>query len=178
MKYVPNAITLLRLLMVPVFAGLYFSASPNAPLYALAIFLAAGATDLLDGYLARKYNAVSVIGIVLDPLADKFMLLTALACLAIKGVIPLWTLVLMLVVEGILIVSGIYFYFNKKKEVIPAGKLGKSATVIFVAAVSMMIVVPEFSLSWVIFCAALAAKVLSLAYYSKGFIERRRAKGK
>ncbi|HSN58547.1 MAG TPA: CDP-alcohol phosphatidyltransferase family protein, partial [Clostridiaceae bacterium] len=68
MKYIPNAITLLRLLMVPFFAFVYFSEMPNAQVYALALFLAAGFTDVLDGYLARKYDVVSVVGIVFDRL--------------------------------------------------------------------------------------------------------------
>jgi cardiolipin synthase len=171
MKYVPNAITLLRLLMVPFFAFIYFSGTKNAQVYALALFLAAGATDMLDGYLARKYNVVSVVGIVLDPLADKLMLLTALACLTFKGVIPLWTLAVMLVVEGALILAGIYLYFNEEKDVVPAGKLGKAATVLFAAAVSLMILIPGNPATWIIFWGALGAKVASFVNYARGFIK-------
>ncbi len=170
MKYVPNAITLLRLLMVPFFAAIYFSGTENSQVYALALFLAAGATDMLDGYLARKYNVVSIVGIVLDPLADKLMLLTALACLTFKGIIPLWTLAVMLVVEGVLILAGIYLYFNEEKEVIPAGKLGKAATVLFAAAISLMILIPGNPVTWIVFWFALASKVASFINYSKGFI--------
>jgi cardiolipin synthase (CMP-forming) len=173
MKYVPNAITLLRLLMVPVFAALYFSGTQNAKIYALAVFLAAGLTDMLDGYLARKYNVVSVIGIVFDPLADKMMQLTALACLAFNRVIPLWTFWVMLVIEGVLILAGIYLYFNVEKDVVPAGKLGKAATVLFAAAVSMMILIPGYPLTWIVFWTALAGKAISFTYYSKGFIKNR-----
>jgi len=172
MKYLPNAITLLRLLMVPFFAMIYFSGTKNAQAYALALFLAAGATDMLDGYLARKYNVVSVVGIVLDPLADKLMLLTALACLTFKGVIPLWTLAVMMVVEGALILAGIYLYFNEEKEVVPAGKLGKAATLLFAAAVSLMILIPGHPVTWIIFWAALAAKVASFVNYSRSFIKQ------
>ncbi|HSN59036.1 MAG TPA: CDP-diacylglycerol--glycerol-3-phosphate 3-phosphatidyltransferase [Clostridiaceae bacterium] len=172
MKYIPNAITLLRLLMVPFFAFVYFSEMPNAQVYALALFLAAGFTDVLDGYIARKYDAVSVVGIVFDPLADKLMLLTALACLTFNGVIPLWTLAVMLVVEGVLILAGIYLYLNDKKDVVPAGKLGKAATVLFAAAVSMMILIPDNPATWIVFWAALAAKVASFFNYAKGFVKR------
>jgi cardiolipin synthase (CMP-forming) len=172
MKYVPNSITLLRLFMVPVFAALYFSGNQNAKIYALAVFLAAGLTDVIDGYLARKYNVVSVIGIVFDPLADKLMQLTALACLAFNRVIPLWTFWVMLVIEGVLILAGIYLYFNEQKDVVPAGKLGKGATVLFAAAVSMMILIPGHPVTWIVFWAALAAKAASFLNYSKGFANK------
>ncbi len=171
MKYLPNAITLLRLFMVPFFAFVYFSGMQNAKVYALALFLFAGFTDILDGYLARKYNVVSVVGIVLDPLADKLMLLTALACLTFNGVIPLWTLAVMLVVEGVLILAGIYLYLNDEKDVVPAGKLGKAATVLFAAAVSMMILIPDNPATWIVFWAALASKVASFFNYAKGFVK-------
>jgi len=174
MKYVPNAITLLRLLMVPVFAALYFSGNQNAKIYALAVFLAAGLTDVIDGYLARKYDVVSVIGIVFDPLADKTMQLTALACLAFNRVIPLWTFWVMLVIEGALILAGIYLYFNLEKDVVPAGKLGKAATVLFAAAVSMMILIPDHPLTWIVFWTALSAKAISFTNYLKGFIKNSR----
>lgn len=175
MKYVPNAITLLRLLMVPFFAAIYFSGTANAKAFALALFLAAGLTDILDGYLARKYNVVSVIGIVLDPLADKLMLLTALTCLTFNGIIPLWTLAVMLVIEGALILAGIYLYFNKEKDVVPAGKLGKAATILFAAAVSLMILIPGHPVTWIVFWAALAAKAASFLNYSKGFVNKSRS---
>jgi len=175
MKYVPNTITLLRLLMVPVFAAIYFSGTQNAKIYALAVFLVAGLTDVLDGYLARKYKVVSVIGIVFDPLADKMMQLTALACLAFNRVIPFWTFWVMLVIEGVLILAGIYLYFNAEKDVVPAGKLGKAATVLFAAAVSMMILIPGNSVTWIIFWAALAVKAASFLNYSKGFVNKSRS---
>jgi hypothetical protein len=81
MKHVPNLITITRLFLIPIFIYAFFSGSPYGQLHALLIYLIAGVTDLLDGYLARKYNVVSLVGIVLDPLADKLMLLAALWCL-------------------------------------------------------------------------------------------------
>jgi len=177
MKYIPNAITLLRLFMVPVFAAIYFSGNQNAKIYALAVFLVAGLTDMIDGYLARKYDVVSVIGTVFDPLADKMMQLTALACLALNSVIPLWTFWVMLVIEGVLILAGIYLYFNVEKDVVPAGKLGKAATVLLAAAVSLMILIPVSPLTWIVFWTALAVKAISFINYSKGFIKKSRPEG-
>ncbi|HEY5576006.1 MAG TPA: CDP-alcohol phosphatidyltransferase family protein, partial [Clostridiaceae bacterium] len=113
--------------------------------------------------------------IVFDPLADKMMQLTALACLAFNRVIPFWTFWVMLVIEGVLILAGIYLYFNAEKDVVPAGKLGKAATVLFAAAVSMMILIPGNSVTWIIFWAALAVKAASFLNYSKGFVNKSRS---
>lgn len=172
MKYVPNLITLSRLIMVPLFVVIYFSDLEYAPVFALLLFIAAGLTDALDGYLARKYQVISVVGIVLDPLADKLMLLTVLGCFTAKGIILLGAMIAMLVVEGLLILAGIYLYFYKEKEVIPAGKTGKIATVIFTLAVCMLMIIPDFILSHVIFWTALATKIISFLYYAKEHIRK------
>lgn len=171
MKYVPNAITLLRLILIPFFVFAYFSELENARIYALVLFLLAGFTDLLDGYLARKYQVVSVVGIVLDPLADKLMLLTALGCFVYKGAIPVPALVIMLILEGLLILGGIYLYVHKTRDVVPAGITGKMATVFFAIVVVLLILIPEYFLTQVLLWVALALKVISFAYYSNGFIK-------
>ncbi|SHJ33097.1 CDP-diacylglycerol--glycerol-3-phosphate 3-phosphatidyltransferase [Parasporobacterium paucivorans] len=170
MKYVPNAITLMRLVLIPIFAYVYLSEYENAPVYAVGIFLLAGFTDLLDGYLARKYNVVSIVGIVLDPLADKLMLLTALLCFVYKGIIPLPALIIMLVLEGALIVGGIYLYMHKTRDVVPAGKTGKAATVFFTVVVVLLILIPNHLFTQVLLWVALALKVISFTYYTKEFI--------
>ncbi len=165
MKYVPNALTILRMFMVPAFAVLFFSSIEYNHIYALLIFLLAGFTDWLDGYLARKYDVVTVVGIVLDPLADKLMLLTALICLTYYGSMPIWILVIVLINETILILAGISMYFRKKKSVIPANKFGKMATVLFTIAVFMMIVMPNQPFTMAIMIIALFSKLISFSSY-------------
>ena len=165
MKHIPNAITIVRLFLVPVFIYAFFSGGPNSQIYALVIYLIAGITDLLDGYLARKYKVVSVVGTVLDPLADKLMLLTALWCLSVTDAIPVIVFIIMVVIEGFQILSGIYLYSRPQKSVIPANKFGKSATVLFALAVSMMVLLPDFSLTIVVVLLALVAKIVSFSSY-------------
>lgn len=172
MKYVPNALTFLRLMMVPVFAVLFFSPIENNHIYALIIFLMAGVTDFLDGFIARKYHVVSVVGIVLDPLADKLMLLTALVCLAAYGSMPAWVLVIVLINESILIIAGINMYFRKKKSVIPANKYGKTATVLFSLAVFLMIVLPGLPITRIVLIVALIAKIFSFATYGVNYLKK------
>jgi cardiolipin synthase len=165
MKHIPNAITIIRLFLVPLFIYVFFSGDPYSHVYALVIYLIAGITDLLDGYLARKYKVVSVVGTVLDPLADKLMLLTALWCLAAIDAIPFAFFVIMIVIEGFQILSGIYLYTRPQKAVIPANKFGKSATVLFALAVSMMVLLPDSPLTLVVVLLALVAKIVSFTSY-------------
>lgn len=172
MKYVPNALTILRLFMVPAFAVLFFSSIKYNHIYALIIFLFAGFTDWLDGYLARKYDVVTVVGIVIDPLADKLMLLTALICLTYFGSMPIWVLVIVLVNETILILVGLSMYFRKKKSVIPANKFGKMATVLFSIAVFLMIVMPGHSFTMTILIIALISKLFSFSSYSVKYFKK------
>lgn len=87
----PNVITLLRLLCLPLFLWLVFSA--HRAIAAAWLLAGLGATDWVDGYFARRFNQVSALGKVLDPLADRLMLVTAVVTMVIKGYAPLWLLV-------------------------------------------------------------------------------------
>lgn len=176
MKYVPNMITFFRLLLIPIFVLVFFSSMENRLLYALGIFLLAGATDALDGYLARKYDVVSVVGIVLDPLADKLMLLTALACLFFNAEVPLWILILMATVEGMQILTGIYLYVSKTERVIPANKFGKTATILFTIAVALLLIFPFSTLSHWVLVLAVASKLISFVSYGLHFLGRQKEK--
>jgi len=178
MKYLPNIITIVRLILIPVFVFFFFSPVMYNHLYALAVFLIAGITDLIDGYIARKYNVITDVGKVLDPLADKLMLLTALTCLTIYGIIPLWVLTIMMVLESLLIIAGVYLYYNKKRDVVPANKLGKGATVLFAAAVVLMVLLPGHTVTWLVLAAAVAAKLISFLYYTRNFIDNEKLKSK
>jgi len=99
---IPNTITLARLLLVPVL--ILVLKNENYQL-ALLIFLIAGISDALDGYIAKKYNFVSHFGAVLDPVADKLLLVSAYIMLAIIGQVPFW-LVLAIVTRDLFIVGG------------------------------------------------------------------------
>ena len=91
---VPNLLSLLRIALVPLFVWCFFSAVPHARVWAVAVFLTAGATDVVDGWIARHFHQVSLAGRILDPLADKLMVFAALACLMLDGTLPLWLVLL------------------------------------------------------------------------------------
>ena len=88
LKNIPNILSIIRIILVFVFVAVFFVA--DSPVWALIIFLTAGATDVVDGYLARRFNWITNLGKILDPFADKFMQCTALVCLCIKNFVPLW----------------------------------------------------------------------------------------
>ncbi|MBZ2169897.1 MULTISPECIES: CDP-alcohol phosphatidyltransferase family protein [Marinobacter] len=105
-RWIPNALTFLRMLLIVPFAGALLSQDYR---YALVIFMVAAATDGFDGFLARHFNWRSRFGAIADPLADKALLLTAYLVLTLTGVFPVWLFGLVLG-RDLLIVSGALAY--------------------------------------------------------------------
>ena len=94
---IPNTLTLLRIAMVPVVAGMLWNPpNPTECIVACVIFSVAMITDVIDGYLARKWNLVSPIGAFLDPLADKLMVTTVLIMMIPLSWVPAWAVALLL----------------------------------------------------------------------------------
>lgn len=129
---VPNVLSLIRLLLVPVYIVLFIDGKKYA---ALGIFAAASLTDLLDGYIARKYQLVTDVGKLLDPLADKLMVLTAMFSMSfgsstIKPVIPLAAVLIVLVKEILLMIGGLVFL--KFDIVVHSLMIGKVAHTVFI----------------------------------------------
>ena len=122
---VPNILTMFRLALVPVFWVLMMGFALNY--WALAAFVVATITDMLDGYLARRFNQVTDFGKLMDPLADKLMVLSVLATLLLRGVIPWKPVALLALKEFIMLLGGIVLY--KRKIVVHALFVGKFAQV-------------------------------------------------
>ena len=106
MRHLPNLLTLLRLLLTLPIAWLLLSERFAAALW---LFAVAGASDALDGFLARRFGWVSRVGSVLDPLADKLLLVTSYVCLGLSQVLP-WWLPLLVLLRDALIVGGALVY--------------------------------------------------------------------
>jgi len=104
LRSIPNLITLGRILLVPVVV--WAIATPGAMWIAFVLFLAAGASDAVDGYLAKRFHMTTELGSYLDPLADKALIVSIYLTLGINGLIPRW-LVILVVSRDILIVGGI-----------------------------------------------------------------------
>lgn len=135
----------------------------------MLIFAVAGVTDVLDGYIARKYNLVTDLGTVLDPLADKLMLIAVLSCFTIKGYIPTWIIGVVLVKELSMIAGGIYLYFNKEQIVIPANKFGKLATVFFYAAIILITFNVKADYNKYLISIAMIMTLVAFVVYTRSF---------
>ncbi|MBU5592348.1 CDP-diacylglycerol--glycerol-3-phosphate 3-phosphatidyltransferase [Clostridium sp. MSJ-4] len=159
---IPNMLTIFRLLLIPVFLVVFFSNVPNYLLYSIVVFLVAGATDVLDGYIARKYDMVTKWGIVLDPLADKLMLLTVLFSLSYKGIIPYSIFIIVCSKEVLMIISGIFLY--KKDTVIPSNFFGKASTVLFY--VSILTVAFNKNIGKILLDIAVISAIIALINYA------------
>ena len=127
----PNIITFFRILLVPLFMILYLNESfyiNNLPLFAILVFLLAFFSDVLDGLLARLTNTQTKLGEILDPFADKILRICVIIAFFIKGVLPLYILIILLAIDCVSIFSGLFLCLNK--IIIPANVFGKITTVI------------------------------------------------
>ncbi|GAB6107164.1 CDP-diacylglycerol--glycerol-3-phosphate 3-phosphatidyltransferase [Fusibacter bizertensis] len=165
MKNIPNILTAIRLALVPVFPIVYFSNYESAHYLALIIFIFAGVTDFLDGYIARRYQYITPFGTVFDPLADKLMLLTALISLYSDRIIPFWVLLIMLIKELFMIVAGIYLYMRKAKLIIPSNVFGKLATVVFSLAIALLLLTPNTHWLQYLVITAVGFKLIAFTSY-------------
>lgn len=131
---IPNLLTMSRFVMIPMFLALYFD---DHPVIALFVVLLAGLTDLLDGYIARRSGKITLTGIMLDPLADKLMMLSIMAALVIGGEIPLAAAVTMAIREVGMIASSAFFHFRGMRTV-PANVFGKVTTFVYYLAILLL----------------------------------------
>lgn len=122
---IPNVLSLLRLLGVPLF--LWLVLGPKADLIAVIVLIISGATDWLDGKLARALHQVSRVGQMLDPVADRLYILATLLGMALREVIP-WWLVAILVGRDLLMVALVPFLRTRGFTSLPVHFLGKAAT--------------------------------------------------
>ena len=128
----PNALTLLRVLLVPVFAWFLFRSTKADAIFAAMIFLFAAITDFVDGYLARKHRTVSSFGKLADPIADKALTGVAFIGLSINYDLPWWMTIAMLGRELVVTVARLLI---KGKQIVAANLGGKVKTVVQIVAV-------------------------------------------
>ncbi len=162
-KYIPNILSCIRILMVPLFVVLFFS---DEHWWALAVFVLAGLTDVVDGILARRNNWVTNIGKILDPFADKLMQCVVLICLFIDSIIP-WWLLAACVAKELLMGAGAIFLFKRKKVVVASAWCGKLAVCIFYAAIFAMIAFPgmPYSVKITVCCVTVFAALFAICKY-------------
>lgn len=152
--------TILRVLLIPVFMVLFYMGW-NIP--ALAVFIIASLTDLVDGYIARHYNQTSDLGKFLDPLADKLLVFAAMLILVEFGRFPAWAVMIVLTRE--FAVSGLRMIAAAKGSVIAAGWSGKIKTASTMVGLCALIVLNYGWLDLVVIIAIVATTIISGVEY-------------
>ena len=157
---VPNVLTLIRLLLVPVYIVLFVRGQKNA---ALAVFLAASFTDLLDGRIARKYNLITNFGKFMDPIADKLLTHTAFIMLTAIGRLNVVACIIFIARE--FVVSGLRLCAVEQGHVIAAGMSGKIKTVLQMMLVVVLTITGEGLLPALLTIAASVMTLYSMCEY-------------
>jgi len=168
-KHIPNILSVLRLALIPVFIHIFFMGAEKR-IYALLVFAFASGTDILDGYLARKYGWVTQTGKLLDPLADKLMQAAVMCCLAIENIFFIWIAILFVLKETAMGIGSI-IVIRKKHDIAVSNWYGKAATVCFFFITAVFIVYNQNKTMNIILGVLLAAVLVAalLMYYIKVF---------
>lgn len=162
----PNKLTMFRVILIPFFVVFLLVDITVADKWiALAIFIIASLTDLLDGKIARKYNLVTNFGKFMDPLADKLLVCSALICLVALEKIPAWIVIVIIARE--FIISGFRLVASDNGVVIAASYWGKFKTTFQMVMICLMIADLEAlqTVTTIVMWAALILTVISLVDY-------------
>ena len=134
---IPNLLTFLRILLIPVFTLLFLTPTPLRSIMAAIVFVVASLTDLLDGYLARRWGQITKLGKLLDPIADKLLILPALLLLVEFHRLSAWIAIVLIGRE--LVMTGLRAIASSEGIIITAERSGKYKLVIQVIAVVLLI---------------------------------------
>lgn len=163
----PNKLTLARVIMIPFFVVFMLTGlgGGTSKWIALAIFIIASLTDLLDGHIARKYNLVTNFGKFMDPLADKLLVCSAMICLVEMGKLPAW--IVIVIISREFIISGFRLIASDNGRVIAASYWGKFKTTFQMLMICLMIAdISAISLlTEIVMWIALVLTVVSLVDY-------------
>ena len=175
-RHIPNALTILRFILIPI---IIIYIVQDEYINAFIFLTISGLTDVLDGYIARKYDFITNFGKLVDPLADKTTQVAILVTLALKNIIPMWILILVFIKEFVMIAGASFLY---GKELVVSSKwYGKLATVIFYVAIVSSLAVKYFNISFqfdtYLYYLALVMTLFSLvmyinAFYRQGYLKK------
>ena len=173
---IPNVLTMLRMILIPVFVVLFFKGLKMA---SLGVFCAASLTDMLDGYLARKLNQITDFGKLFDPLADKLMVITAMVCQTFWGPLPLIAVIIVAAKELVMVLGGMFML--NRGVVVYSNYFGKTAQVGFIASLVLSFfhdrflegnvvlwgMTPDIILLWI----TVALAIIAMAVYAAGAVQ-------
>ena len=168
---IPNILTIIRFILIP----FIFTSVVNEDFLAtIIIFTISAITDMLDGYIARKYNYITDIGKLIDPLADKATQISTLIALSYIKIIPYWMLILVFAKEGAMIAGASFLY--GKQLVVSSRWYGKLATIVFYIAIVASLAVNNFNIKIhfdiYIYYLALVLTIFALIMYFREFFKK------
>lgn len=179
-KHVPNILTLFRFILIPF---IFISITNEQYLTAFIILTISGITDILDGFIARKFNFITNFGKLIDPLSDKATQICVLLALVLNNIVPLWILFIVFLKELIMIAGASFLY---GKELVVSSKwYGKLSTVLFYIAIVSSLAIRYFNISiqfdTYIYYLALLMTLFSLvmyfnAFYKQGYLKKNNLK--
>lgn len=172
---IPNLLSLFRLVLIPVYVTIYLNASEPGHYFLSAAILAVSClTDMIDGKIARKYNMISTLGKILDPLADKITQLTLIVCLTVRYQVLQSLFVLFFVKEMFQLVLGAV-YLRKGRILKGALFSGKLCTTVLFISLILLVMLPNLSQNIVNYIAILDCIFLAVAfadYFMAYFVKR------
>lgn len=167
---IPNLLTTFRIILVPIYITLFNIGGKKNLIYSSVVFILAGLTDILDGYIARKYSQETRLGAILDPLADKLMNFAVLYSLTKARLIPTWIIIVIGLKELAMVVGASLLYLFKGNTVVPANIYGKAATASFYIAVFSLILNFNQSLIKLLFSTTVVLNLIAFLNYFIIFI--------
>jgi cardiolipin synthase (CMP-forming) len=167
---VPNLLSFTRILLIPAFVALIVHEGTELP--GMLLFAGVAATDWVDGYVARRTNQVSELGKILDPVADRLAVAAGLIALVVRGALPLWAGLAILLRDGAVLLVGAALLGGRKVRV-DVRFLGKSATAILMASITWIawgnlgLPLAEAARAggWVLFAVGIVESYLAAAWY-------------
>jgi cardiolipin synthase len=168
---VPNLLSFLRILLIPVFA--YLIVHRGTELAGIALFGAVAATDWVDGYVARRTNQVSELGKILDPVADRFAIAAGLVAMMVRGAIPVWAGLAILMRDAAVLLAAAVVLTRRRVRV-DVRYIGKTATFNLMAAITCIswgnLDLPlsdtALAVGWVLYAVGIAEYYLAAAWYA------------
>ena len=168
---IPNILTIIRFILIPF---IFISVLTHHYLLAVIIFTISALTDILDGYIARKYNYITDIGKLIDPLADKLTQVSLLLALTILEILPWWILAIVFIKECVMVIAASVLY-SRKDVVVYSKWYGKLATCLFYLAIICSLIINQFNIKLsfridlYLYYLAILATIFSLVMYSIKF---------
>lgn len=163
---IPNMLSLFRLVLIPVYVYIYLNATETYQyITAGAIMAVSCLTDMIDGKIARRYNMISTLGKILDPLADKMTQLTLTVCLSLKYPVLYPVLVLFVIKEAFQLIAGIVNL--RKGKMLPGALMaGKVCTTILFVSLIALVLFPDMNPVWVDAIAVIDGVFLVISFIS------------